>query len=504
MKARLIEMLVLALGAASASWPLPGRTALGQEPPARQPPIQIGLRKQLFVDDDLIASRANVSRELGKVTKANDGKPIVVADQPWEQADLFRLGSVFRDGERFRMWYQMNDDLTGYAESADGLQWTKPRRGFREFQGSRDNNSVDPKGFVCFLDPHETDPLHKYKAAYAHEKVMAALAHSADGFDWIPYNGGAPVTGRAADTINQLLWDEDAKTYRLYTRTDYGQGRYGGTLDEDRGTRDMTNPDVKANPSDWKIIRQWKFDRQGRWEFKRRQVYSLNGWLYEGIHFGLLWCYEWPGQLGEGPYDLTKRHERDIMNCYLLTTRGERMWDVSWVYGEKPLIPRGGDGDFDKDWVQPAPNIVTWQDKHWIFFSGSRERHDIYRVREGLSRWQAAIGLATLRLDGFVCLRGKEQPGAVITHPLKLEGNNLEINADASRGWLAVEVLDERGEPIAGYTRQDCRLLEHADGLRLRPRWQDHADLSGLEGKIVRLKFYLRDADLYAFQVVSD
>lgn len=474
------------------------------EGPADSDLAPVGLRKQLFLDDYVVAETAHVTRELGQVTKAHGGRPVLVADKPWEQADVFRLGSVMRDGDRFRMWYQLNDDLFGYAESPDGLRWTKPNLKLREYEGSEVNNLLlDNLGVNCFLDLHETDPMHRYKSAYGPSTppYAACLAHSPDGIHWTPYNDGKPVTGRAADTLNQLLWDENAGLYRLYTRTDYGKGRYAGTLDEDRGTRDMVNPDVKANPSGWRTVHEWKFDREGRWEFKRRQVYSLNTTLYEGVQLGLIWCYEWPGQLGEGPYDIDKRHERDIMNCYLATTRGDAMWDLSWVYAEKPLIPRGPDGSFDKDWIQPSPNIVTWQDQHWIYYGGSRERHDIYRIREGLTRWQCAIGLATLRLDGFVCLAAKNEPGTITTRPFRLEGSQLELNADTRNGKLLIEMLDETGTLIRGLTQNDAVPLCDVDGLRLQARWQGVADLAGLKGKVVRLKFHLQNARLYAFQV---
>jgi hypothetical protein len=85
-----------------------------------------------------------------------------------------------------------------------------------------------------------------------------SIAHSADGFHWVPYNNGEPVTGRAADTTNQLLWDEEAKVYRLFTRTDFGAR---GGPDEIRGTRNMINLDVKADPKNWRTVRSWMLDR---------------------------------------------------------------------------------------------------------------------------------------------------------------------------------------------------------------------------------------------------
>ncbi len=512
-----------------------------QEPGLRLPdadavwhetPVQVGLRKQLLADDFILSHRSNITRELGTATKANNGKPILVADKPWEdENDYFGdYLTVLHDGNKFRMWYtaygiEGKDPrfIIAYAESADGLHWEKPNLELFDFDPAkaqklglkpppgadpnfkgRQNNLMGNVGgvsveFCCFLDPHETDPAHRYKAGYQHAKKGAAcLAHSPDGIhDWTPYNNGEPVTGRAADTFNQILWDEDAQLYRLYTRTDFGTP--GGDT-EFRGNRGMTNPDVKANPSNWTTVRSWKFDREGPEEVKRRQVYALTNTIYEGVHFGLIWVYEWPvaAPTLRRDVDYDKRHERDVMNLYLGTSRDGNTWDLSWVYAEKPLIPRGPDGSFDKDMIFGPSSIVTWKDRHWIYYTGLRERHC-------RTPGKPAIGLATLRLDGFVVLEPwvKENPAWVITRPFKLEGSKLEMNADAKQGGLAVEVLDAVGQPIPGYTYKESKPLKGADGLRLISQWEKQPDLAVLKGKVIRLKFHLMKAKLYAFQVKS-
>ncbi len=457
---------------------------------AREAPLEIGFRKQLLVDDYIIAEKSNVRRALGQVTKANGGHPLIVADKPWERADLFRLGSVLHDGRKFRMWYGMNEDSRGawlgYAESEDGLHWTKPNLGLQEHQGSKNNNIVnigEGMGHMCYLDPHETDPAHKYKAAYGPAKPPygACLAHSSDGFHWTAYNDGRPVTHRASDTYNKILWDEEAQVYRLYTRTDFGRGLYGGTLEEDRGTRDMTNPDVKADPANWTRIREWHFDREGKWEYKRRQAHHLIGWIYEGTHFGLLGTYEWVDQY--------KLPGREVMNFYIVTTHGDDIWDLSWVYEEKPLIPRGPEGSFDAAWVQIGSSIVTWKGKHWMYYGGDDGNRE------------CTIGLATLPLDRFVGLEAQDQLASVLTKPFKLEGSKLELNVDAKSGEVVTEVLDAAGQPIPGFTRSEAKPFKVVDELRLVPTWTAQADLGSLQGQVVRLKFHLRNAKLYAFQV---
>ena len=83
-------------------------------------------------------------------------------------------------------------------------------------------------------------------------------------------------------------------------------------------------------------------------------------------------------------------------------------FDKSWIYARKPLVPRGKAGSFDKDGIKPPAQIVTYNDEHWIFYGGMNERH--YSIGRDMK-----IGLAKLRLDGFICLRARHEPGTVVT-----------------------------------------------------------------------------------------
>ena len=102
-------------------------------------------------------------------------------------------------------------------------------------------------------------------------------------------------------------------------------------------------------------------------EIYRRQIYALTDWIHEGVHLALMSVYENIPKPG-APYDRRpnhhKRHEHDIVNFYIGTTRGNVMWDLTWVYVEKPFVPRGPDGSFDKDMIFSASQIVTHNDRH--------------------------------------------------------------------------------------------------------------------------------------------
>ncbi|MEC9002279.1 MAG: hypothetical protein VX644_02825, partial [Planctomycetota bacterium] len=375
-------------------------------------PLSIGTNKQLLVDDFVIDQMAGITRALGHVTKANNGKPVFT--------DGRFYGTVLHDQQRFKLWYREHGK-TGYglAQSSDGIHFTKQAK----LTGI---NFAGDFTLSVEIDPHDKDPAHRYKGAYDAPGMAAGIAHSADGIRWHPYNAGKPITHRAADTYNQIFWDPLIQKYRLSTRTDFGTPGGDGEI---RGTRTMTNANIKSNPKNWKMTREWIFDREGKDEHKRRQVYAKTYWIYESVYFLILSVYDYPGDVSEGTKtDHVTRHQRDVMNYYIATSRDGHSWDLQWVYAGQPLVPRGPAGAFDKDLILPASSIITHQNKHWIYYGGANERHGTPEV---IFQRDHAIGLATLRLDGFVGLRAGNQPGIVITKPFKLIGDRLSVNVDA-------------------------------------------------------------------------
>jgi hypothetical protein len=447
--------------------------------------IDVGRTTQLLVDDHIVAEKKHVTRIQGNVVKANSGNPIFTEGRFY--------GTVLRDDERFKLWFRRPDQTGyGYAESADGLNFTK----------RADVDGLQFAGDVTMaveLDADETDSAHRFKAAYDAPGMAAGIAHSADGIKWTPYNDGKPVTKRAADSYNQLVRDPKAKTYRLFTRTDFGSAGGQGEL---RGTRMMINPAPETNPTDWTTIREWVFDADGiETETLRRQIYAVTCWIYQDIYFALLTVYEYPGDLSEGTETNTvQRHERDVMNFYLATSRDAKEWDLQRVYAGQPFIPRGPDNAFDKDLLLPASTIVTHQDQHWIYYCGANERHGTEQVRFDRSH---AIGLATLPLDRFYGLHAGNEPGIVETRPFLVTGDQLLINVDASQGSVAAEVLDEFEKPIPGYTYGDIAEANNIDELRWQPRWKSGAGIASLKGRVIRLRIHLQDATLYAFQIAG-
>ena len=74
------------------------------------------------------------------------------------------------------------------------------------------------------------------------------------------------------------------------------------------------------------------------------------------------------------------------------------------------------------------------------------------------------------------------------------------VNADV-KGTLAVEVLDDNGQPMEGFTKKDCISMKKSDKTKQMISWEKHPGVTSLVGKTVRLKFYLNQADIYAFWI---
>ena len=87
---------------------------------------QIGAEEQLFLDDFIIESSQNITRQVNPVQKLPD--PVLLPDKPWENNLALLFGSVIFDSNDniFKMWYYCDGGHVAYATSRDGLHWEKP------------------------------------------------------------------------------------------------------------------------------------------------------------------------------------------------------------------------------------------------------------------------------------------------------------------------------------------------------------------------------------------
>ena len=110
-----------------------------------------------------------------------------------------------------------------------------------------------------------------------------------------------------------------------------------------------------------------------------------------------------------------------------------------------------------------------------------------------------AMGLASIRRDGFVSIEGRMDPGFLLTAALDATvPRRLTVNLNASSGDASVEVLRPDGEVIEGYGAGDSR-LSGRDGIDLTPGWRGDVVPPQAGGR-VHLRFNLRNASLYSYR----
>ena len=206
--------------------------------------VNIGSRRELFVDDGLI------DKLIGKAEqRLHSPVPREIAirfDQPWE-GNASGYPTVFQDGDLYRMWYrghrylidkpplrQAQGEVVCYAESKDGIHWVKPKLGLFPWNGSKENNIVwmggpETHNFAPFKDANPACPAdERYKALGGTVTSKGLLAFkSADGIHWAKMSE-QPVFGKGAfDSHNTAFWDAERSRYAMYFRF-FSDGEFQG------------------------------------------------------------------------------------------------------------------------------------------------------------------------------------------------------------------------------------------------------------------------------------
>ena len=179
-----------------AEWP-PRMEKLTREPQAapylENPPavIPIDVGRQLFVDDFLI-EETTLERTFHHA-EYHPANPIVTGDAPHEFSDKSFWAAPFSDGVwfdpsdgKFKMWMLFGaQGGTSYAESKDGVHWTKPQL---DVVTTGTNVVLDEKrdSATVWLSPEESDPERRFKlfSTAWREGWSLVLRHSRDGVRW--------------------------------------------------------------------------------------------------------------------------------------------------------------------------------------------------------------------------------------------------------------------------------------------------------------------------------
>ena len=441
----------------------------------------IGTDRQLFVDDYWIDEASGVQRRLHSPVVR---EVAIASEKPWEGGGVCYM-ITFPDDGKIRAWYRCDPTLEGtdhlsitaYAESADGIHWEKPALGAVEFEGSTDNNLVwtgPGINFAPFRDGNPEAPdEERYKAIVRDRRVLIALA-SADGIHWRKMQDEPVLTDPPFDTLNIPFWDIWRNEYVIYTRG--VGGTVGSFIGGVRWIRRATSKDF-INWTPQVVI------DAGDAPFEH--LYTNSCVQYERapgtyLMFSSRFVVDrtpdpdWPG--GNGVSDVVFMSSRDginfdrsFMEAFVRPGLDRGNWHERGIYMERGIL-------------QTSPEEIS------LF---GMEHKDLPTMR---------IRRYTLRTDGFVSVNGGYAGGEFTTRTFEFAGNELEVNYSTSAvGSVRVEIQDAEGRPQRGFAMDDCpeKFGDEIEGVLT---WKSGSDLGALAGSPVRLRFALKDADLYAFR----
>lgn len=479
-------------------------------------PIDIGSRRELFVDGRLIDKlQGDARRQLHHPTPQTVA---IVHDAPWEGAGS-AYHSVIRDGDLYRLYYRgsalgvENGRLkTGgqvycYAESRDGVTFTKPELGLHEYHGSKQNNIIltglGTHNFAPFLDTRAGCPAEsRYKAlaGTAEEGGLFAF-HSADGIHWSLMHDKPVLTEGAFDSQNLAFWDPTAGVYRAYFRT-FTQGVTTGKVWKPAGyraVRTATSRDFLA----WANEADLTYEDSPVEHLYTNQIapyfrapHLLIGFPTRYIERG------WSDSMRALP-ELELREQRAAAHLRYGTalTEGLVMASRDGVHFERwneAFLPPGPERP--GTWLYGHQYIAWHAVETKSALPGAPNELSLYASEGSWHGKGNSLRRYTLRLDGFVSVSAPWKGGELVTRPLRFEGSRLQVNfATSAAGGLRVEIQDAESQPISGFTLAEC-FEQFGDSIDRVVSWKSGCDVRSLAGKPVRLRFVLNDADLYSLQ----
>lgn len=451
-------------------------------------PIDIGSRRELFVDHHLIGSLGGVRLVLHRP----EPREIVFRfDQPWE--GLYSgYETVLKDGETYRFYYRgmpeakhdLDTEVTCVAESKDGIHWTRPKLGIYEVHGTKANNVVLARNRGChnlapFIDTNPDCPAdQRYKALGGTGQPGLLAFASADGLNWEQLQAEPVITKGAFDSQNNAFWSAREQQYVCYFRV-FREGK--------RWIARTTSKDFIhwSEPIDLELGGQ-----------PREHLYTNQFDPYvraPHIYLGL------PTRYLPGRRVLTDDEARRIGT----PTKWNYVNDCTDIL---LASARGGDNfqrTFMEAFVRPGEDLQNWTSRanyaaRGIVQTGPRELSLYVKHHSGYP--SNHVRRYVIRPDGFVSVQAPYAGGEFITKPFIFSGAKLSLNfATSAVGGLFVEIQTPDGKPIGGFSQQDCREMI-GDRIDQTVTWKNGADVSRLAGRPVRLRIVMKDADLYSLQ----
>jgi hypothetical protein len=493
------------------------RTALRDPPYLQHPPklIPIDTGRQLFVDDFLI-EQTNL-RRTHHLPRYHEASPVFGPDQPWEgnRAAVFSDGVWFDPSDQlFKAWYWTAATsqkplhyATCYATSVDGIHWKKPSLDvvpgtnivLPDTEGLRRNSAT------TWLDLFEENPLMRFKMFrvvqqdYADQNGRATHRNfiqyhvSPDGIHWSLAGSSVDCGDRSTVFYNahRKRWVASLREGSPLTSRSRGYHEASDVLGmihfgNEKTRNHQKNLWIGADESDFarEDLKLRRIESRA-WDLVPSQLYNLDCIAYESLLLGMFTI--WRGH----PADDLKRPKINEV-CVGFSRDG-----FHWTRPDRrsfcPLSENPAAWNFGN--LQSAGGCCLIVGEQLFFYVGA--------AKAGSGADPTSTGLAILRRDGFTSMDADSEEGQLTTRTVVFKGNHLFVNANSKAGSLRAEILDEQGNVIPPFSKEEC-VPVRGDSTKQEISWRGVSTLAAVAGKPVRLRFYLSLGSLYAFWVSPD
>jgi hypothetical protein len=478
-----------------------------------QAPVSIDTGRQLLVDD-LLVGETTLRRTFHK-PRIHPASPILKPETPLEMNNGYcPVACPFSDGvfydpkdRLFKMWYHAGwFDGVAYAISEDGIRWKRPNLdvepGTNRVLPRRDPFQRD--GACVWLDQETTDRSQRFKmfvyfrergAGYRYGTLVPPQGTTVSAGGWVYTSSDGVHWSRPAPTgpcgdNTSFFYDPYRKVWMYSIRTSNKRGRvrsYRQTKDFVQGARWTKDDMILFATADDQDLPDPKLGYE-------TQLYRVEAVGYESLMLSVWLIHRGPPneicEKGGFPKitDITLAYSRDGIHW----DRPDRTAFLACT--QKP-------GDWNRGYLHPAGGVCLVVGDELYFYFGAWS--GISPKLGGHMYAGASTGLAILRRDGFASLDAGSASGSLTTVPVTFSGRHLFVNANAKEGEVTVEMLGPDGEPVAPFTRQNCRPLR-ADKTCQRVVWNSAEELPRLHGRTVSFRFYLTRAQLFSFWISAD
>lgn len=438
-------------------------------------------------------------------------------ERPWE--DYFGEMTVIKHEGKYKCWYltripnKLPDYVQGhgrvllvgqyeamcYAESEDGMNWTRPNVGICEFAGSADNNilSFDMGGAGAVFVDEQAPPKQRYKKPFPDKLPeghktgpgpgsMGLYTYvSPDGLSWKRLD--KPLIPGFYDTQNVITWDPGLRQYVAYLRCHCDSRAISRSA-----TSDFTN---------WPVPEMIMYS--GPQERPCDDYYTN--------------CFSWyPEKVAIKPDGTEPRlmfpavypHDTDHPHIRMAVSYDGKVF--SWVGSHDPIARPGPEDSWDHGGIYAHPNLVSMPDGGLALpYSAKSVLHERTHMIQWYDDYPTQSGYAWAqwpegRLAGIEAAEQGEfwtNPGQFWERPTTFQGKHIEINARTIGAGTIEAELWEDNACLEGFAF-DQAVPFRGDQVWTKLRWNSKDDLAALNDRLITIRFRLRRAKIFGFRFV--